>query len=62
MRSVFIYLSLILALVACATKYPNDPPLREVETDEDRLYLGCVGGGISSAAPECQRFVSGREK
>ena len=62
MRSVFFCLSLVLILPACATKYPNGPPLREVETDEDRLYLGCVVGGISRAAPECQRFISGREK
>ena len=62
MRSVVLYLSLMLILSACTTKYPNGPPLREVETDEDRLYLGCVGGGISRAAPECQRFISGREK
>jgi hypothetical protein len=62
MRSVFLCLSLMLALAACETKYPNGPPLREVETDEDRLFLGCLSGGVYAAAPECQRFVSGRER
>ena len=39
MRPVFFCLSLMLILSACTTNYPNDPPLREVETDEDRLFL-----------------------
>ena len=62
MRSVFFCLSLMSALAACETKYPNGPPLREVETKEDRLFLRCVGGGIYAAAPECERYVSGRER
>ncbi len=62
MRSVFLCISLMLALAACETNYPNTPPLREVETDEDRRFLGCLGGGLYEAAPECQQFVSGREK
>ena len=62
MRSVFFCLTLISILSACTTKYPNGPPLREVETDEDRLFLGCVGGGITRAAPECQRFISGGDR
>ena len=62
MRSVLLCLLLISALAACETKYPNRPPLREIETDEDRQFLRCVGGGIYSGAPECQRFISGRDR
>lgn len=61
-RAFLICLSLMIALTACERKYPNGPPLREVETEEDKLFMLCLGGGIYTADPQCRRFVSGREK
>lgn len=47
---------------ACETKYPDRPPLREVKTKEDSLYFWCLREGILQSAPECDRYVGGRER
>jgi hypothetical protein len=62
MRSVFLSLALVSVLAACVTKYPNGPPLREVETDEDRQFLSCVSGGIYTGELGCDRYISGRDR
>lgn len=65
-KSWVLPLLLCLAAVsftaACEQHHPNDPPLRDVKTEEDRLFLYCVGQGIYRAAPQCRKYVSGRDR
>jgi hypothetical protein len=49
-------------VAACETKYPNGPPLREVETEDDRRFVRCVSRGIYRATPGCESFVGGQDR
>ena len=55
-------LAMISVLSACETHYPDRPPLREVESGEDRLFLWCLSDGIYRAAPECRLYVGNRDR
>ena len=47
---------------ACVQHPPSEPPLRDVKTEEDQLFLWCVGQGIYRAAPQCRKYVSARHR
>ncbi len=56
MRPATLILSTLMLLAACETSYPNGPPLRGVETEEDREFIGCLARDPLLAGPECHRF------
>ncbi|MCL5777141.1 hypothetical protein M1105_09095 [Limibaculum sp. FT325] len=47
-----------LALLAgCETRYPGEPPLREVRTERDRLFIRCTVNDPAFVTPPCRQFA-----